>query len=407
MPDVSMVPDDDARDRAALRQVIVVIAGVEDFGIRTLLLTQFRHAEPAGIRFRYLAIQDGDCAKALRAAGAPVVVGGGQIALGHPGHPLLLPLLWLRRLPRLCRAYAGVRGCLQSTPGEIVYTHAYDALAIARLAARGLDRRLVCHLHSALDRTRLLGLQRILVSLVLAALADRLVAVSDFVAGSLWGPARRKVDRVDNGIDGRAIQAAVQGVAKDAGRFVIVGRLVGWKKQEVAIRALRGLRDRGRDCELEIIGGPVDPAARRYRELRDLARALGLADRVHFTGVLSPPYRRVASAVACISCATREPFGLAVVEAMVCGTAVVAADAGAMVELIEDGRTGLLVRPDDPGALADALERLLLDGALRAALSERARGRALERYDVAGHLRGLRGCLDAVLAAPAGASGAR
>ena len=384
-----------------MRQVIVVIAGVEDFGIRTLLLTQFRHAAQAGIRFRYLAVQEGECARALRAAGAPVVVVGGQIALGHPGHPLLLPLFWLRRLPRLYRACAGVRRHLQHEPAEIVYTHAYDSLAIGRLAARGLDRRHVCHLHNALDRTRLLGLQRILASLVLAALADRLVAVSDFVAASLWRPSRRKVCRVDNGIDARTITAAVQGVAKDARRIVIVGRLVNWKKQQVAIRAIQILRGRGLDCELEIIGGPLGPAVRHHQTLRDLASGLGLADHVHFLGVLSPPYRRVASAVACVSCATREPFGLAVVEAMVCGTPVVAADAGAMAELIEDRTSGLLYRPDDPAALADALERLLGDGALCAALTENARRRALSRYAVESHLRGLRACLDAALAAPA------
>ena len=259
----------------------------------------------------------------------------------------------------------------------------------------------VCHLHNALDRTRLLGLQRVLASLVLAALADRLVAVSDFVAASLWGPARRKVCRVDNGIDARTIMAAVQGVAKDARRIVLVGRLVSWKKQQVAIRAIQILRGRGLDCELEIIGGPLGPAVRHYRTLRELVGGLGLADHVHFMGVLSPPYGRVASAVACVSCATREPFGLAVVEAMVCGTPVVAADAGAMAELIEDRTSGLLYRPDDPVALADALERLLRDGALCAALTENARRRALSRYAIESHLRGLRACLDAALTAPA------
>ena len=397
MVDPPTVPDDSARPRAPMLQVVVIIAGDEDFGLRTFFLTQFRHADRVGIRFRYVAAQDGGCTKALRAAGASVVVGCGRLALGHPRHPLLLPLLWLRGLPALYHAYAGIRRCLQTTPGEILYTHAYDSLAIARLAARGLNGCLVCHLHNDLNRTRLLGIQRILVSLALAAMADRLVAVSDFVAASLWGPARRKVDRVDNGVDVRAITAALEGVTEEPRRVVMVGRLVERKRQQIAIRALQILRDRGVDCELEIIGGPVDPSARHYRTLRDLVAALGLADHVHFRGVLSPPWRRVASAAACVGCATREPFGLAVVEAMVCGTAVVAADAGAMAELIEDGTSGLLFRPDDPTALADALERLLRDPALRAALSASARRRALERYDVGRHLHALRDCLDAVL----------
>ena len=155
---------------------------------------------------------------------------------------------------------------------------------------------------------------------------------------------------------------------------------------------------------MEIIGGPTDSSAGHYRTLRDLVGGLGLTDHVRFMGVLAPPYRRVASAVACVSCSTREPFGLAVVEAMICGTAVVAANAGAMAELIEDRVTGLLFRPDDPVALADALERLLRDTVLRATLADAAGSRALERYDIARHLRRLRRCFDAALGARAGAS---
>lgn len=396
------VDDAAARYRAVepARRAIVVIEGIEGFGTRTFLLTQFRHAEQGGIRFSYLAMQDGDCARALRAAGASVSIAGGAIALRHPGHPALLPLFWLFSLPRLYQAYAGVRRFLRRTPGEILYAHSYYGLVICRLAARGLNRRVVGHLHGSLNETRLAGLQRILVSLVLAAGADKLVAISDFVAASLWGPARRKVCRIDNSIDVRAITAAVEGVAKDPRRIVVVGRLVAWKKQQIAIRAIKLLHARGLDCELEIIGGPVDPSARHYRALRGLIDALGLANHVRFAGVLSPPYRAVASAAACVSCSTREPFGLVVIEAAACGTAVVAADAGATRELIEDRKTGLLFRPDDPVALADALERLLRDDALRTALVEAARRRVVERYDIAAHLRALRRCLDAVAVEP-------
>lgn len=381
------------------RHVVVVVGGSESFGIRTFLLTQLHHAERHGLSFGYLAVQDGECAAALRAAGASVSVAGGEIDF-RPYHPALLPFLWLRSLPGLYEAFAGIRRFLQETPCRVLYAHSYYSVALCGLAGRGLDCRVVGQLHGNLNVTRLAGLQRILVSLVLAASAERLVAISDFAAASLWGPARRKACRIDNGIDVEAIIGEVQGVAKDPRRIVIVGRLVAWKKQEIAIRAIKFLRARGIDCKLEVIGGPVDPSDRVYRNLRELIVALGLADHVHFAGVLSPPYRRVASAAACVSCATREPFGLAVIEAAACGTAVVAADAGATAELIEDRKTGLLFRPDDPIALADALECLLQDGALRSSLAEAGRRRALERYDIARHLRALRRCLDAVLEQP-------
>ena len=393
---------DDAGNRVveARRQVIVVISGVEDFGVRTVLLTQFRHAEQARIRFTYLASRDGDCAKALQAAGASVNVVGGQIPHVDPGHAVLLPFFWLIHLPHVYQAYAGIRRLLQRTPCEILYAHSYYSLAVCRLAARGLNCRLVCHMHTNLNTRRFAGLQRILVSLVLAALADRLVAISDFVAASLWGPARRKACRIDNGIDIRGITAAVRGVAKDPRRIVIVGRLQAGKKQQVAIHAIKILHGRGIHCNLEIIGGRGPASGGHHRMLQDLINALDLTDRVCFAGIVFPPYRRVAAAAACVSCSTREGFGLVVIEAAACGTAVVAADAGPTAELIEDRRTGLLFRPDDPVALADALECLLRNSALRSSLAEAGRRRALERYDIARHLCALRRCFDAVLAQP-------
>jgi glycosyltransferase involved in cell wall biosynthesis len=74
----------------------------------------------------------------------------------------------------------------------------------------------------------------------------------------------------------------------------------------------------------------------------------------------------------------REPLGLAAVEALACGTPVVASKVGGLREVVRDGENGLLIPADDPGALAEALRRLL-DAALRARLG--AAGPA----SVAGH----------------------
>jgi glycosyltransferase involved in cell wall biosynthesis len=74
-----------------------------------------------------------------------------------------------------------------------------------------------------------------------------------------------------------------------------------------------------------------------------------------------------------------EPFGIVVIEALAAGTPVVASRAGGIPEIIGDGREGLLVPPGEPGPLADALERLLADPALRTCMSLAARARA-RRY---------------------------
>jgi glycosyltransferase involved in cell wall biosynthesis len=76
----------------------------------------------------------------------------------------------------------------------------------------------------------------------------------------------------------------------------------------------------------------------------------------------------------------REGFGLAAAEAMAFGRPVVAAAGGALLELVTDGETGLLVPPRDAAAMREAVERLLADGELRERLGREARARARERF---------------------------
>ena len=76
-----------------------------------------------------------------------------------------------------------------------------------------------------------------------------------------------------------------------------------------------------------------------------------------------------------------EGFSLPAIEAMSCGVAVVATTGGALPEVVgTDGETGLLVPPDDPGALAGAIARLLDDDALRARLGAAGRERVISRF---------------------------
>jgi len=77
-----------------------------------------------------------------------------------------------------------------------------------------------------------------------------------------------------------------------------------------------------------------------------------------------------------------ETFGRVLVEAMACGVPVVASDIGAVRELVKDNNTGLLVKPDDPVALAEALESIMVDGVLAKKMGETGRRRAKELFDI-------------------------
>ncbi|MBM4370687.1 MAG: glycosyltransferase [Deltaproteobacteria bacterium] len=158
-------------------------------------------------------------------------------------------------------------------------------------------------------------------------------------------------------------------------RVLAVGRLDGHKGFRYLVEAFRILRDRGVEFQAEIVGGgPLrDDLGRRIV-------AAGLRDRVLLTGPL--PQEEVkarylqARAVAVSSLWEGLPNVL--MEALALGVPVVTTDVAGIPELVRHEQEGLLVPPKDPAALADGIQRLLEDGALRRSLAARGR-EAVER----------------------------
>ena len=151
-----------------------------------------------------------------------------------------------------------------------------------------------------------------------------------------------------------------------------VGRLQPWKGVDVALHALQEIPR----AHLMIVGDGETRA-----DLERLAQGLGLAERVHFLGAL--PRERLPSiyAAADLLLATSfasETFGIGLVEAQACGLPVVASRFGGFPEVIDEGRTGLLVPPRDPAALAAAVRSLIDDPERRRAMADAAPGWAAQ-----------------------------
>lgn len=113
--------------------------------------------------------------------------------------------------------------------------------------------------------------------------------------------------------------------------------------------------------------GPLDTP------LKAQAGRLGVADRVHFLGWRQDAISLIAAADVLVCASRQEPLGNVVLEAWAQGTPVVATTAAGPASLIEEGRSGLLVPVDDAHALAEALTRVLSDGALRTRLADGGR----------------------------------
>jgi glycosyltransferase involved in cell wall biosynthesis len=150
-----------------------------------------------------------------------------------------------------------------------------------------------------------------------------------------------------------------------------------------------------RDVELTVIGRPTAGG----RVDRAIAR-LGLADVVHCASGISDEElaRRYGQAEVAVVPSLYEGFSLPAIEAMSCGVAVVATTGGALPEVVGNhGDTGLLVPPDDPGALAVAIGGLLDDPALRARLGAAGRQRVVSRFTWQVTAAGTAACYQAML----------
>jgi glycosyltransferase involved in cell wall biosynthesis len=192
-----------------------------------------------------------------------------------------------------------------------------------------------------------------------------------------------------------------------AHRLLALGRLVPRKGVDDAIRALAALP--GADTELVVAGGPADPELDRdpeVRRLRRLARRCEVGDRVRFVGSVPraevPDLIRSADVV--VSAPWYEPFGIVPVEAMACGRPVVGTAVGGLLDTVDPGRTGLLVPPREPAALADAIGRLLANPSLRRRMGDQAVARVRQHFTWAEVARSTLGVYQAVVArrTPAG-----
>jgi glycosyltransferase involved in cell wall biosynthesis len=149
-------------------------------------------------------------------------------------------------------------------------------------------------------------------------------------------------------------------------RISSVARFEPPKDHATLLVALAALRTRA--WSLDLIGdGPAE--ARMHR----LAERLGVAGRVNFRGYQSDPEPVLAAAHIFVLASRSEAFPRSVLEAMRAGLPVVASDVGGVREAVEHGNTGILVPPEDPQALAAAIDRLLIAPSVRARLGENGR----------------------------------
>jgi glycosyltransferase involved in cell wall biosynthesis len=217
----------------------------------------------------------------------------------------------------------------------------------------------------------------------LIAGADRVLALTrderDLLLRSCPAVASR-VRVLGNGIDERAEAApARRGSRKQGLTVLFTGRFVERKGIRELFAAIPAILEKAPATRFVLVGGHGTGAAIEEGLPPELER---WRDSIHFTGWLAPseviPWYQSADIQVIPS--WYEPFGMVVLEGMLHGLALVASDLGGPAEILEHGRTGLLVPPRDPEALATAVLRLLEDATLRRCLAAAAEAEVRRRW---------------------------
>lgn len=218
---------------------------------------------------------------------------------------------------------------------------------------------------------------------VLARFVRKMTCVSSTLAeyskNELRVPAHKLV-AVYNGIDIERFRPGPRR-QRSSGRLVIgaVGRLVEEKDYDNLLRSLALLRDRGVAFAARIVGeGPL------YQQLRALSQSLDLDACVTFCGRRGDVAELLRELDVYVLSSRHEGMPLAVLEAMATGVPVVCTAAGAITEVLADGRNGLIVPTGDPAALANALARLAAEPSLAARLADAALADVRRSYSIRG-----------------------
>jgi len=351
-----------------MKRILLLIKTLNRGGAEQLLVSSAPYLDRSRFAYEvaYLLPTYDAMVATLEAAGLPVRCLDGARGVG-----------WIRRLEALVR----------EREVDLVHVHSPYAAIGARIRLQGRSvPRIVYTEHSVWE-----GYRRATYwgNLLTFPRNDHVFAVSEHVRASLRYPRPLSlrmppVETLYHGVDPNRLPSSVEpdDVRRELGipgGAPVVGCIANFTPQKAHVYLLEAaalLRRRIPDVRLVLVGsGPLEA------QVRGSAHRLGLDGAVVFTGS-RPDAPRIATCFDVFALSSvQEGLSIGLIEAMALGAPAVVTHAGGLPEVVRDGTEGIVVPPADPGAIADGLETLLGDAALRQRMGEAARRRALQ-FDI-------------------------
>jgi glycosyltransferase involved in cell wall biosynthesis len=356
---------------------VVYLDHVARFSGGEIALTRLLAASREFVNAHVILAEDGPLVERLRQAGATVEVMPMAEHLRNVRKGEVSP----GRIPwRHALAFADyvitIRRRLRELRPDLVHTNSLKAAVYGGLAGRLAGIPVVWHIRDRIADDYLPRPAVVLIRLMSRFIPTRIVTNSASTLSTL--PFTHRADVLYNAVVPAGSQPDDRRGKDPGGPLTVgvVGRIAPWKGQDVFLRAFAEAFPDGPE-RARIIGSAMFGEEDFEREIRALADALGIADRVDWVGFSDDVDGELAWLDMLVhSSVTPEPFGQVVVEGMAAGLPVIATAAGGPVEIVDDGEDGLLTPPGDTGALAVALRKLAGDSDLRQAMGARARASA-------------------------------
>lgn len=384
--------------------VLVVHSSAELYGSDKSLL-DFARLRPTNMVLTVVLPEDGPLAPELRACGAEVLVG----EVCKLQRAMLSPAGVWRLLRSIATSLRFLRGLHLQRRFDLVYSNTVAILGGALFARwHGLPH--VWHVREILAGSR--GLSMVFRKLV-RWLSQIAICNSNETRSWIADPDPARTSRyrtVWNGVDVSAApvdRGAVRsslGASPDQVLFVLVGRVNAWKGQQLLVQAFAALMRDGvtahTGMRLAIVGSAFAGQEEWEQRLQAAVSASGCSDHIGLY-----PFRSdvdavwVAADVVVVPSTDPEPFGRVAVEAMAFERPVIAAAHGGLIEIVEQGVTGLLVPPRDAPALTHAMATLASNPQMRAAMGRAGLARQRAMFSAQGYASRVSAVLDEVVAA--------
>ena len=276
---------------------------------------------------------------------------------------------------------ASIRSLAVRTSADIVHAHGYKADIYTYIALRGSSIPLVSTCHTWYDNDLFVSLYGVADRMVLRNFAA-IVAVSDEVKLRLLkaGVREDKIHLVENGIDLRPFDNATPSLQKDtasdhSSMVGLIGRLANEKGVDIFLRAAARVLVELPDTKFVVVGEGPD-----REKLESLIDELKIRESVSMLGRRDDMPSVYASLEIMASASRQEGLPIAILEGMASKRPIIATAVGAVPTVVLDGRTGVLLPPENIEALASEIANLLRDPALRMSLGTAARKLVEEKF---------------------------